>query len=81
MAGILVFWLRGQDSNLRPLGYEPNELPLLHPAPILGIKISVVSYQIDDSTSNTVTENRQPITDNYLFLNPVLILRPLVNDP
>jgi hypothetical protein len=23
--------LRGQDSNLRPLGYEPNELPLLHP--------------------------------------------------
>ena len=26
-----VRW-RGQDSNLRPLGYEPNELPLLHPA-------------------------------------------------
>ena len=24
--------LRGQDSNLRPLGYGPNELPLLHPA-------------------------------------------------
>ncbi len=26
------FWLREKDSNLRPLGYEPNELPLLHPA-------------------------------------------------
>jgi hypothetical protein len=27
-----IAWWRGRDSNPRPLGYEPNELPLLHPA-------------------------------------------------
>ena len=27
-----LYQLRRQDSNLRPLGYEPNELPLLHSA-------------------------------------------------
>ena len=29
--GILDILKRGRDSNPRPLGYEPNELPLLHP--------------------------------------------------
>ena len=24
----MIIWSRGQDSNLRPLGYEPNELPV-----------------------------------------------------
>ena|GEM_PF-2318440 len=32
--GLAVFpyWLREEDSNFRPSGYEPDELPLLHPA-------------------------------------------------
>ena len=25
-------WLRGKESNLRPLGYEPSSLPLTYPA-------------------------------------------------
>ncbi len=28
----LKIWLRGVDSNHRPPGYEPDELPLLYPA-------------------------------------------------
>src|SRR3954464_6046331 len=32
LAGPFLKWWRGRDSNPRPLGYEPNELPLLHPA-------------------------------------------------
>ena len=35
-----VSWWREQDSNLRPLGYEPNELPLLHPAMFLDAKLN-----------------------------------------
>lgn len=35
-------WWREQDSNLRPLGYEPNELPLLHPAMFRGAKLDKI---------------------------------------
>ncbi len=36
--------LRRLDSNERPLGYEPNELPLLHSAIFVGTKILFFWY-------------------------------------
>ena len=34
--------LRRSDSNERPLGYEPNELPLLHSAIFCGCKSTIL---------------------------------------
>ena len=37
-------WLRGLDLNQRPSGYEPDELPLLHPAIINIMTLSILLF-------------------------------------
>ena len=41
---LAALW-RGQDSNLRPLGYEPNELPTAPPRDV-GCKDSMVLFTV-----------------------------------
>src|SRR5205814_4281943 len=46
--------LRGKDLNLRPLGYEPNELPLLHPA----MMVFIICRIEGSSTAQKLHRNR-----------------------
>ena len=55
------FVLRERDSNPRPLGYEPNKLPLLYPA------INTMPEGIEPSCKSILTFNidKRPTTSIY----------------
>ena len=42
LIGVFSVWLRGQDLNLRPSGYEPDELPGCSTPRLLGGVVVVV---------------------------------------
>ena len=65
-------WQRGQDSNLRPLGYEPNELPLLHPASSKLLN----SVYIYESDNRIVLMQVKSSADQYRSAEAVACLTP-----
>lgn len=58
--------LRGQDSNLRPPGYEPDELPLLYPASIF--TSTVVYYRGAGASRICENQKSRPIAGKTWLL-------------
>ena len=72
-------WLRRPDSNRRPLGYEPNELPLLHSAIsfcnhcflITGAKVENIFYSVKYFTyfffsSTAIKKSTTMLSNTYI---------------
>ena len=61
---IAKFWLREPDSNRRPSGYEPAQLPLLHPALFFWRRARELNPQAAETTDRLATCFGSPISDD-----------------
>lgn len=66
-------WLRGEDSNLRPLGYEPSELPTAPPRYIVCKGWPVIPSPLLSDPWESHSHLKTPILN---FLKPEYLSRP-----